>query len=293
MLHYYIELLAYILLAYFLGCLLGAGYRRMAGKEQFMSPEYAGYAQPVAPANPISAPPPMMAKPANEQPTASAASSIALAIANSKTRMVRPSGLTSARAGKSDELLRLIGVGPKNLKILNQLGIYHFDQVANWTSEQVAWVEDHMKFDGRIAREEWIRQARLLADGNVTEFERVYGKGRSAGASKGAKPKGISSARGGKADKLQRLSGVGPKNEKILHSLGFFHFDQIAEWSAEQIDWVDEHLNFNGRIKREEWVRQASLLAEGKEEQFKKDYGSGGMRSSKGEPQSGSRTRRS
>ena len=58
---------------------------------------------------------------------------------------------------------------------------------------------------------------------------------RAAPAGKMERPKGISSARGGKADKLQRISGVGPKNEKVLHNLGFFHFDQIARWTIEAV----------------------------------------------------------
>lgn len=108
-----------------------------------------------------------------------------------------------------------------------------------------------------------------------------------------ARPKGIAAARGGKADNLQRISGVGPKNEKVLHGLGFFHFDQIAAWTSEQVNWVDDHLKFNGRIKREEWIRQARLLAEGKEAEFTKLYGTGGMRNRQGETLSGSRTRKS
>jgi NADH-quinone oxidoreductase subunit E len=107
------------------------------------------------------------------------------------------------------------------------------------------------------------------------------------------RPRGISKARGDKADNLQRISGVGPKNEKVLHNLGFFHFDQIAAWTAEQIEWVDDHLKFNGRIKREEWVKQARLLADGKEAEFHRLYGTGGMKNASGETQSGSRTRRS
>jgi len=95
------------------------------------------------------------------------------------------------------------------------------------------------------------------------------------------RPKGIAAARGGKADKLQRISGVGPKNEKILHGLGIFHFDQIAAWSAGQVSWVDDHLKFNGRIKRENWIRQARLLAEGKDAEFAKHFGSGGLRTRK------------
>ena len=107
------------------------------------------------------------------------------------------------------------------------------------------------------------------------------------------RPKGIAAARGGKADKLQRISGIGPKNEKVLHGLGFFHFDQIAAWTAGQVDWIDNHLKFNGRIRREEWTKQAKLLAEGKEEEFTKLFGTGGLRNKQGEKQSGTRTRKS
>jgi len=108
-----------------------------------------------------------------------------------------------------------------------------------------------------------------------------------------ARPQGIAGAREGKADNLQRISGIGPKNEKTLHGLGFFHFDQIAAWTEEEIAWVDDHLKFNGRIVREEWTRQAKLLAEGKEEEFHKLYGTGGLQNKKGETQSGTRTRKS
>lgn len=112
------------------------------------------------------------------------------------------------------------------------------------------------------------------------------------GIGKMERPKGISSARGGKADKLQRISGVGPKNEKVLHNLGFFHFDQIAAWTPEEIKWVDDHLKFNGRIKREEWTRQCKLLAAGKEEEFSKLFGTGGMKNKAGQTQPGARTRK-
>ncbi len=106
------------------------------------------------------------------------------------------------------------------------------------------------------------------------------------------RPKGIAAARGGKADDLQRISGIGPKNESILHTLGFFHFDQIAAWTEAQVSWVDDHLRFNGRIKREEWIKQAGLLASGKEAEFTKLYGTGGLRNNKGDTLSGSRTRK-
>ena len=92
-------------------------------------------------------------------------------------------------------------------------------------------------------------------------------------------------ARGGKSDNLQRISGIGPKNERTLHSLGFFHFDQIAGWSDEEVAWVDNHLKFNGRIIREEWILQAGLLAEGKEDEFERLYGSGRRKHGSARPQ--------
>jgi len=107
------------------------------------------------------------------------------------------------------------------------------------------------------------------------------------------RPKGIAAARGGKPDDLQRISGIGPKNESILHTLGFFHFDQIAAWTAKEQAWVDDHLRFHGRIIREEWVRQASLLALGKEDEFMKEFGTGGLKGKDGKTHSGTETRRS
>jgi len=81
-------------------------------------------------------------------------------------------------------------------------------------------------------------------------------------AAPGAKPAGLSEARGGQADDLKLIKGVGPKLEKLLHSLGFFHFDQIANWTAEEIAWVDENLaGFKGRVTRDDWIVQAKVLA--------------------------------
>ncbi len=95
----------------------------------------------------------------------------------------------------------------------------------------------------------------------------------AASSGKAERPKGIAAPRDGKSDNLQKITGIGPKNEKVLHNLGFFHFDQIAAWTDEQIDWVDSHLKFNGRIRREEWTTQCELLANGSEAEFRKAYG--------------------
>ena len=64
--------------------------------------------------------------------------------------------------------------------------------------------------------------------------------------------------------------GVGPKLEQTLNDLGFFHFDQIAAWTDEQVAWVDSRLKFKGRIVRDGWIEQAAKLAAGEETEFAK-----------------------
>jgi predicted flap endonuclease-1-like 5' DNA nuclease len=77
-----------------------------------------------------------------------------------------------------------------------------------------------------------------------------------------AKPELLTEARGGKADDLKKIKGVGPKLEKELNAAGVFHFDQIASWTVEEVYWADHHLvSFKGRVSRDNWVDQAKELA--------------------------------
>lgn len=79
-----------------------------------------------------------------------------------------------------------------------------------------------------------------------------------------AKPEGLTGPRGGRADELQLINGVGPKMENLLHSLGYYHFDQIAAWSRSEVAWVDNNLEgFKGRVTRDSWQAQAKQLARG------------------------------
>lgn len=87
----------------------------------------------------------------------------------------------------------------------------------------------------------------------------------------GKQPARLEAARGGQADDLKKIKGVGPKLEKLCNSMGFYHFDQIANWSAEEIAWVDQNLEgFKGRVTRDDWVAQAKILAAGGETEFSK-----------------------
>ncbi|WP_372834448.1 NADH-quinone oxidoreductase subunit E [Puniceibacterium confluentis] len=85
----------------------------------------------------------------------------------------------------------------------------------------------------------------------------------------GSKPATLTQARDGGADDLKLIRGVGPKLEEMLNGMGFYHFDQIAGWSAAEIAWVDANLEgFKGRVTRDDWVAQATTLASGDETEF-------------------------
>ena len=97
----------------------------------------------------------------------------------------------------------------------------------------------------------------------------------AATAPQAARPVGLAGPRGGKADDLKQIRGIGRQNEEKLHGLGVFHFDQIAAWTKENIEWVGDFLAFHGRIEREDWVGQARELAAGRETEFSKRVASG------------------
>ncbi|WP_299927414.1 NADH-quinone oxidoreductase subunit E [uncultured Pelagimonas sp.] len=83
------------------------------------------------------------------------------------------------------------------------------------------------------------------------------------------KPAALDAAREGGADDLKLIKGVGPKLEKLLNSMGFFHFDQVAAWTDKELGWVDQNLEgFKGRASRDNWVSQAKTLASGEETEF-------------------------
>ncbi len=76
------------------------------------------------------------------------------------------------------------------------------------------------------------------------------------------------------ADDLNKLKGVGPKLVALLHGLGVTRFAQIAEWREADIDRIDAQLGpFQGRIRRDNWVDQARLLANGDTSAYEATFG--------------------
>ena len=149
--------------------------------------------------------------------------------------------------GEPDDLKKILGIGPVLEEKLNEMGIYHYSQIAEFSDTDVANINTHLNFPGRIERDEWIPQAKELVSG---------GEGRKLKYLDGPE---------GEPDDLKLISGVGPVLETKLNELGIYHFYQIAKFEQRDIDLVGDATAFPGRIERDEWIAQAKNLADGGE----------------------------
>ena len=74
-------------------------------------------------------------------------------------------------------------------------------------------------------------------------------------------PRLLRSASYGRKDDLTKISGVGPKLERLLNRNGVYYFWQVADWRKRDVNTMDDRLEvFKGRITRDDWVRQAAGL---------------------------------
>jgi predicted flap endonuclease-1-like 5' DNA nuclease len=80
-------------------------------------------------------------------------------------------------AGQFDDLKRIRGVGVLIEKKLNSLGVASYERIANWTRADIDRVNEILDFKGRIERENWVEQARILSSGGYTEFSRRADRG--------------------------------------------------------------------------------------------------------------------
>lgn len=101
---------------------------------------------------------------ANDQvaDTAAIADAAAAAASGAQGLMGTAEPAPAATEGDVDDLQQIKGIGPKIAGILNDLGIRQYAQVAAWTPDNVARINDQLKFKGRVEREGWIEQARGL-----------------------------------------------------------------------------------------------------------------------------------
>jgi predicted flap endonuclease-1-like 5' DNA nuclease len=76
-----------------------------------------------------------------------------------------------------DDLTRIKGVGPKLNRLLGELGVTSFAQIAAWTEADIAAIDARLgSFAGRPTRDAWVEQARLLTGGDTAAYEERFGK---------------------------------------------------------------------------------------------------------------------
>lgn len=84
---------------------------------------------------------------------------------------------TSAPAPCGDDLRRIKGVGPKLVALLDGLGVTRFEQIAAWDDSEIDRIDAQLgTFAGRVRRDNWVEQARLLAGGDTAAYEAKFGK---------------------------------------------------------------------------------------------------------------------
>jgi predicted flap endonuclease-1-like 5' DNA nuclease len=216
--------------------------------------------------------------------------------AQAKPRVMQPANDTAAPVARgapqipgADRLHRIIGLDAVTEQLLVGQGITRFADIARWTWTDIEKVEAVLGQPGRVGLENWIGQAKILAQGgggNVAPLKPAEDKPAApATPSAAAQPTptqradfaGLRSVRSealrgepsraapviGQLEDLKRIRGVGVLIEKKLNSLGVTSYEQIANWTGADIDRINQILDFKGRIERENWVEQARILASG------------------------------
>jgi predicted flap endonuclease-1-like 5' DNA nuclease len=210
----------------------------------------------------------------------------------------KPVGMTR------DNLQRILGINAEIEALVAGQGVTRYLQIANWTKTDVDRFDQLLGQSGRIARENWIEQAQILAKGGDTTYSREVdraaadepGGAGDAEASKSARTTDLSGLRSVRSEALRgveahdgpreigsagriavpsdlkRIRGVGVSIEKRLHAMGVTSYEHIANWTASDIDRISQSLDFKGRIERENWVEQARILAAGGQTEFSRRF---------------------
>jgi predicted flap endonuclease-1-like 5' DNA nuclease len=161
----------------------------------------------------------------------------------------------------ADDLTLISGIGAWIQQKLNALGIFTYQQIANFTSDDENSVTEAIEFfPGRIDRDEWVPQAKELvhSGGKRTElFERMKSKKHRIDFA------AIGIAHKDDAQDLTRINGIGTFIQEKLHFLGIYTYEQISKLTPADIDTVTDIIEFfPGRIERDNWVDQAKQLAQ-------------------------------
>ncbi|HEX5999828.1 MAG TPA: 50S ribosomal protein L19, partial [Hyphomicrobiaceae bacterium] len=157
--------------------------------------------------------------------------------------------------GEADDLTRIATIGAELAARLGGLGVIKFEQIANFSDDDLANIEVLRRGKVRRAKLYYLRGRRGKA---ARIFERTDARAKRLNAAfKGfKKPKGA-------PDDLTQIKGLDADLAGRLNGVGVIKFDQIANFSDDDIANVAEVLGLGDRIEKDDWVSEARrLLAE-------------------------------
>ena len=169
-----------------------------------------------------------------------------------------------------DDLQVIKGIGPFIEEKLNALGITTYRQIANMTAKLETQVNEAIEFfPGRVKRDQWVAQAKILlgedakldekAVKEAEELERIAQKAETIDFDT------LGVATFDEKDDLQSIKGIGPFIADKLYALGIYTFAQVGNMTPKIEEEVNKAIEFfPGRVKRDEWAKQAKELAKNK-----------------------------
>ncbi len=222
-------------------------------------------AAPAAAATPPSAPKPAPA--ANQSATSAVATGAAAAAAAAAATVAasttpKATATPTAPPAGPDDLKKIEGIDEAAEQILNSKGVNKYAQIAGWQAVHVQKVDSLLGTPGRVSKQNWIEQAKVLASGGQTAFSRGD---RRAAQPVTRTPVTAAAQPTHTGDDLKRIKGVDKAAEQLLLSKGVSTFAQIAKWTPAHEQKVDQLLNQPNRVENEKWIGQARLLADGKD----------------------------
>lgn len=94
-----------------------------------------------------------------------AAKKVAEKAEGAETKKAAPKKAAAKSESGADDLSKISGVGPVIVGKLEKMGITTFAQIAGWSADDIAKVDEELNFKGRVERDEWVKQAKELAKG--------------------------------------------------------------------------------------------------------------------------------
>ncbi len=149
-----------------------SGIKKAVGAAVGGAPALGSIVAPAAPATPAVAEAPeavaepVATEPAVEAETEEAEAAPVEAAPVEEAAAERPENLLTEPKGEPDDLTKISGVGAKLAEKMNDNGVFHFWQIAEWGPGEIAYMDDQLSFKGRIERDDWIGQAKTFAAGD-------------------------------------------------------------------------------------------------------------------------------